>query len=65
MGDDLLRKYAGAGGQGAGYLIEEETVVERGIEEGIEEREDDEAGIVREEEKPGLKERIKRLIDAE
>ena len=65
MGDDLLRKYAGAGAEGAGYAIEEETIVERGVEEGVEEREDEAAGIVHEKEKVGIKERIKRLIDAE
>ena len=66
MGDDLLRKYAGAGAEGAGYTVEQETNVERGVDEGVEERaaeaEDAPATPV---EKPGFLERIKRLINAD
>lgn len=67
MGDDLLRKYAGAGAEGAGYTIEEETVVERGVDEGIDERAAEAAGVVVEEpaRKPGILARIKALINAD
>ena len=67
MGDDLLRKYAGASGEGGGYTIEEETVVRRGVEEGVDERAGEAAGPVAAEpaKKPGFLERLKALINAD
>jgi hypothetical protein len=34
MSDELLKRYAGAGAEGAGYATEEETVVAEGLEDG-------------------------------